>query len=177
MFLVEPPTADGASWRNGKASRLAPVPHGGGAPSADLMEAAAAWPERFAAKVEFGDGCWLWLASTTRDGYGRFGRGGRRAGVAPAHRYAYELTYGEIERGLVVDHLCRTPGCVRPDHLEAVTQAENVRRGRSSNSATGLCRRGRHRWDPTATIVEVDGSRRCAACRREWERTGLVASG
>lgn len=51
---------------------------------------------------------------------------------ARAHRYAYELAYGPIAEGLVIDHLCRNKPCVRPDHLEAVTNAENIRRGKNA---------------------------------------------
>jgi hypothetical protein len=29
---------------------------------------------------------------------------------------------------MLVDYLCRVRKCINPDHLEAVTQAENVRR-------------------------------------------------
>jgi len=35
---------------------------------------------------------------------------------------------GPIPDGLHLDHLCANPPCVRPDHLEPVTQAENNRR-------------------------------------------------
>ena len=86
--------------------------------------------ERFWSKVELGPGCWLWLDRPNRFGYGRFSRR-----IAPgveqrvlAHRFAYELFEGPIPDGLTLDHLCETPACVRPEHLEPVTNAENVRR-------------------------------------------------
>jgi hypothetical protein len=47
-----------------------------------------------------------------------------------AHRYFYEQHRGPIPDGLVIDHLCRVPACVNPEHLEATNQFENVRRGR-----------------------------------------------
>ena len=67
-------------------------------------------------------GCWV----ARRNGYATVRVGGRR-GVG-AHRYTYELVQGPIPKGWTVDHLCAVPGCVNPDHLEAVTHRENVRR-------------------------------------------------
>lgn len=72
-------------------------------------------------------GCTLWLGSTTERGYGRFTVDSQRRGLA-AHRVAYELFVGPIPAGLELDHTCRTPQCVNPNHLEPVTHAVNCRR-------------------------------------------------
>lgn len=45
------------------------------------------------------------------------------------HRVMYEAFVGEIPKGLELDHLCRVRACCEPNHLEAVTHRENVRRG------------------------------------------------
>lgn len=71
-------------------------------------------------------GCWVWLKSRSELGYGRMNR---RGTVYYAHRVYYERHKGPIPKGLCIDHLCRNPPCVNPDHLEAVTNAENCRRG------------------------------------------------
>lgn len=67
-------------------------------------------------------GCWLWQYSVSPQGYARWGK-------TYAHRRVYEQLRGPIPAGLSLDHLCRVPRCVNPDHLEPVTHAENVRRG------------------------------------------------
>jgi len=71
-------------------------------------------------------GCWNWTGGTTK-GYGSFTYPGRSK--CYAHRFSWEMHRWPIPEGLVVDHLCRNTICVNPDHLEPVTQGENVRRG------------------------------------------------
>lgn len=44
------------------------------------------------------------------------------------YRLAYEHWNGPIPAGFTIDHLCCDPWCIAGDHLEAVTNAENVRR-------------------------------------------------
>ena len=53
-----------------------------------------------------------------------------------AHRAVYEVFYGPIPNGLVIDHLCRVRCCVNPAHLEAITQADNLRRGHLARRRT-----------------------------------------
>jgi len=95
--------------------------------------------ERFMAKVEYdpNGGCWLWAgANDGGRGYGRF-RASHALATTQAHRASYLLFCDAIPNGLEIDHRCRVPACVNPDHLEAVTREENMRRADKSGLAYG----------------------------------------
>lgn len=116
-----------------------------------------------------GDECWEWTGARIPEGYGQLFCGGR---VVGAHRIAYEMFAGSISAGLELDHLCRNPGCVNPDHLEPVTHAENLRRSDSCsgiNSRKTHCVNG-HLLSGPNLYVRPDGRRECRTCARASKR-------
>lgn len=90
--------------------------------------------ERFWAKVQTGDGCWLWTASTDSNGYGKIGAGGDHGKTLCAHRVAWELQRGPIPEGWEVDHTCFNRRCVRADHFRLVTRKQNNEHRRAQGS-------------------------------------------
>jgi hypothetical protein len=117
-------------------------------------------------KVRYDGGCWIFTAAKDPNGYGRFG-GGKLA-----HRVAYKLLAGGIPDGMALDHLCRTPACINPLHLEPVTQAENVRRGKDGNAwrkAKTHCPKG-HEYTAENVRLRPGNRRECRECGRIYER-------
>ncbi len=132
--------------------------------------------ERFLRNVKFTDTCWLWRGSVNQGGYGTFSANG---GSGPAHRFSYEMRFGPIP-SLTLDHLCKTPNCVRWDHMEPVTHQENCQRGRNQKyapiikAANRLCRNG-HWMGEKETYVDSRGRNRCRPCAAERKRISVVA--
>lgn len=88
-------------------------------------------PDRLRARllrfVQVDGECWRWAGGTRiRNGYVqvRHGSGPKQL----VHRLVYTHAVAPIPEGMQLDHLCRVTDCCRPDHLEAVTCAENLRR-------------------------------------------------
>lgn len=108
-------------------------------------------------------GCWLWDAGISYQGYGLFVYKGR---ARRAHRISYEIAHGTISESLQIDHLCRVRSCVNPEHLDLVTQQENIRRGivGENNRSKTLCPSG-HSYSGDNLYVRPDGSRVCKSCR------------
>lgn len=126
--------------------------------------------ERFWAKVNVTDECWLWTAQINQNGYGMFSVKGL---PVRAHRFAYELLVGPIPDGMVVRHACDVPSCVNPSHLLVGTQADNLRdmrqRGRDWASKMTHCVNG-HPYEGKNVGYSSHGGRRCLECNRIAQR-------
>lgn len=140
---------------------------------------------RFWRKVVKSEGCWLWAGHTNPDGYGRFWNGERNI---PAHCWSFEDSGLVIPAGLTLDHLCHTLDptclggrtcphrpCVRPSHLEPVTNRTNVRRGKAGRHMLAkaalitACPQG-HEYTPENTFLDNRNGRECRTCRNDRKR-------
>lgn len=112
--------------------------------------------------------CWEWN-KPKKNGYGQFYHNGT---MRRSHIFSYELYYGNVPEGMVLDHLCKNKACCNPDHLETVSQKTNVRRGRAGESCKERaflqthCKRG-HKFTVDNTYVSKVGARHCRACRTD----------
>lgn len=122
--------------------------------------------DRFDSKILKTESCWVWQASQNDQGYGLFWLNGK---YVRAHRLAYKMANVTLDKNLVIDHLCKNTLCVNPEHLEQVTQAENVRRGlagkiNNRQKEKTHCPRG-HEY----SRINKNGHRQCGKCRSEQE--------
>lgn len=140
----------------------------------DINEKISAWFES-GRVVADSNGCWVWRGARDRQGYGFVKVSGFQW---RAHRLAYHLQVGPIPDGFTIDHLCRNASCIRPEHLEAVTNKTNVLRGigiSAENARKTHCKRG-HLLSPE-NLIKHSRQRVCKTChlqgqkdRRERER-------
>lgn len=126
-------------------------------------------PARMQRRITADGDCWLW-DRVAWNGYGVsvYWRGKRH----PAHRSVYLAVHGAIPDGFDLDHLCRNRRCVRPDHLEPVTRAENLSRSGQVgkwNARKTHCPQG-HEFTSENTYADSRGWRGCVTCRKDASR-------
>jgi len=86
--------------------------------------------------------CKIWAGFINKQGYGVITYRRKQFRV---HQLAVLLSGRNYPKGMVTDHLCRNRACYNPDHLEVVTNGENVMRGESfapKNKAMTNCTLG-----------------------------------
>ncbi|WP_249353421.1 HNH endonuclease [Rhodococcus sp. Q] len=113
----------------------------------------------FWTKVVKSPTCWYWVgAISAPDGYGRFNyqRANRQRTVL-AHRFSVELVHGVLEDGIVCEHKCNEPLCVRVghEHLVQSTYSENVRYAIALGRLSGhtlLDGQGRSRYERSIAV-------------------------
>lgn len=110
-------------------------------------------------------GCWIWTRGRHGFGYGILRMGGK---TVLAHRLSYETFVGPIPTDTELDHVCRTPACVNPEHLEAVSHRDNLRRSpvqpSTINAAKTHCKRG-HAFTDANTYLQGGRMRVCRTCK------------
>lgn len=126
--------------------------------------------ERFWKKVNKTDSCWLWNGAKGQSGHGQFWNGNR---LVQAHRISYEWSVGAIPKGLTIDHICQTPPCVNPDHLQVMSMMDNVLLG--SKVQNTHCPNG-HPFSKENTFY-IKTARSCRICKRArdivyWKKHG-----
>ncbi len=115
--------------------------------------------ERFWNNVTKTDSCWNW----NNTNYFRI----EKLPFFPS-RFSYEITNGKIAEGLKVYHNCNNPKCVKPSHLESLTQKELVLRGNGApaiNKKKSCCIRG-HLLTGDNLYLSKNNSRECKICKK-----------
>lgn len=83
------------------------------------------------------NGCWVWTASRTRNGYGAVQVCSPKRSKIGAHRAMMQSIVGPLESDAYVCHKCDVKLCINPDHLFLGSAGDNARdrqsKGRGAN--------------------------------------------
>jgi hypothetical protein len=136
--------------------------------------------EKVVPRIEIDAGCHIWTG-TISDGYGLVAlpksiatTAAGNSAMVRVHRLAKIIEIdGPIDFGMTLDHLCRNRQCCNAEHLDVVTQGENlVAPGSLHNErekSKTACPRGHDLTDPEnwAAASAAKGRRNCLTCQRE----------
>jgi hypothetical protein len=105
-----------------------------------------------------------------------------------AHRVTWLLANGSIPTGMVVDHMCHNEAvakgkcaggfdcihraCINVDHLQLVTQSQNIMSGIHNMDNRSHCNQG-HPFEGNI-MVRKSGKRECAECNRVRARANYA---
>ena len=127
-------------------------------------------------------GCRIWQGYVDRNGYGRV-YDPRRGRMYWVHIVSHEIHKGPVPEGHEVDHVCRTPQCMHPDHLEAVTKVEHARRTFERLGRDGLhlmaaeLRRMNLTYREIGEVMGLAGKSSAAGMIKSAARKGLIREG
>jgi len=112
--------------------------------------------------------CIEWVGTKNKKGYGVLTLDGKQW---KAHRLAVILSGRRFQKGMVSDHICRNRGCINPNHIEIVTNVENVMRGESFavlNAKKTKCIKG-HSYKKYGKTTNRKGGKKwryCGKCEK-----------
>ena len=136
-------------------------------------------PRRFWDKVRVDkSGCWLWTGATMGGGYGVISFDGANY---TAHRVSRSTLCGDCSfrsksRTLdQIDHMCNTPACVNPAHLDPVDAKTNTYRSNAA-SAINAAKTECSNCGSSYTLTS-NGRRICRPCKAATARARRMVSG
>ena len=123
---------------------------------------------RFFSKIETRhNGCWEWIGSKDKGGYGHFKYPTGNDKPIGAHVASYRYFYGVVPEGMEIRHTCDNPSCVNPIHLIPGTHQDNmndmVKRGRWIGGAPKkeFCKYGHKIADDFYIVKNRKSCRKC----------------
>lgn len=122
---------------------------------------------RFENKINKTEYCWIWTASKTDQNYGVIWLNGK---YVRSHRVSYMIYKGDLDPSLVIDHLCKNTLCVNPQHLDQVTQAENIKRGVAGKVNNAQRNKTHCPSGHQYSSVTKNGYRQCRVCRTRQQK-------
>lgn len=126
----------------------------------------------FIDRLERSGDCLEYVGPRHRDGYGKFGAGGRGA-----HVYSYLTFVSEIPEGKQVLHTCDNPPCVLPAHLWLGTHDDNMKDKTKKGRNISGGKKGKtyphlqkNKPDCGHEYTYAHGRKFCRVCKNEKQR-------